>query len=219
MKTKRIFFFFFSLIFCAVFAQKKDSVVTAKPKYQPNFMVGFDVLGASLSFFSDRKVYQGFISTKFRGDLHLVADAGVESNVYQKNNYDATVTGPFAKLGAFYMLAKDAENQLNGFYAGGKIGGSFYKQEYIAVPIRGFEGGDFTQSFPKSSQSSYWLEASVGGRVQLFESNFYIDVNVQPKYLLFTTKQEDIEPMIVPGFGRSSTKFNVGFAWNLAYYF
>jgi hypothetical protein len=25
--------------------------------------------------------------------------------------------------------------------------------------------------------------------------------------------------MIVPGFGKSSTKFNVGFSWNLAYQF
>ena len=28
-----------------------------------------------------------------------------------------------------------------------------------------------------------------------------------------------MKPMIVPGFGKSSTKFNVGFSWNLAYQF
>lgn len=221
MKIKLICILFFSLFLNFSLAQKSvsDTAQTKSGKYTPNFMIGIDVLNTGLSFFSDRKLYQGFISSRITKNIHAVADAGVENNIYQKNNYDAEVSGPFLKLGAFYMLAQDYENAFNGFYGGGKLAASFYKQQYFAVPVRGFEGGDFTQAFPESNQSSYWLEATLGGRVQLFESNFYIDVNLQPKYLLFSTKQQDIEPMIVPGFGRSSTKFNLGFAWNIAYKF
>ncbi len=218
MKKSHIFTLFFSVCFGLIFAQKKDSITTKSP-YKPNFMVGVDVLNFGTSFFSDRKVYQGFISSEIKKNLHAVAEAGFEKNTYDKNNYDADASGIFAKLGAFYMLAQDRENLFNGFYAGGKIGGSTYKQEYSAVPIRGFEGGDYTTSFPKSSQVSFWLEGSIGGRVQLFDSNFYIDVNAQPRYMVYTSKQDDIYPMIVPGFGRSSTKFNIGFAWNIAYKF
>ena len=221
MKIKLIFTLFFSFLFLLNFGQEKpkDSTQIKKWKYSPNFMVGIDVLNSGLSFFSDRKVYQGFVSTRIKKNMHLIAEAGFEKNIYQKNNYDAKVNGAFLKLGSIFMLATDRENPFNGFYTGGKLAGSMYKQEYFAVPIRGFEGGDSTDAFPESSQSSYWIEAAIGGRVQLFESNFFIDVNVQPKYLLFTTKQDDIYPMIVPGFGRSSTKFNVGFSWNLAYNF
>jgi len=220
MKTKHIFILFFSLICIPLFSQEKegDSIVK-KWKYEPNFMVGIDVLNGGISFFSDRKLYQGFVSSRIGKNLHAVAEAGFEKNIYEKNNYDVNASGAFLKLGAFYMLAHDAENPLNGFYAGGKLAGSFYKQEYFAVPIRGFEGGDYTQAFPQTTQSSYWLEATIGGRVQLFESDFFIDVNIQPRYLLFTTKQEDIFPMIVPGFGKSSTKFNMGFNWSIAYQF
>lgn len=182
-------------------------------------MIGFDLLNAGISFSGDRKLYQGFVSSQLKGDLHAIAEAGFEKNVYQKNNYDAEANGFFLKLGAFYMLAKDRENPFNGFYGGAKIAASIYKQEYFAVPIRGFEGGDSTQSFPQSSQSSYWLEAVIGGRVQLFESHFYIDVAVQPRYILYTTKQDDIVPMIVPGFGKSSTNFNLGISWSIAYRF
>ncbi|WP_162031982.1 DUF6048 family protein [Chryseobacterium potabilaquae] len=219
MKTKPIFSFFFSLITIVMFSQKKEDVKKEKFTYKPNFMVGFDALNFGASFFSDRKLYQGFISSRLKENLHLVIDAGFESNIYQKNGYDAKVNGPFIKLGAFYMLAKDAENEFNGFYAGGKAAGSFYTQEYMAIPVRGFGGSNSSVSFPSSPQSSYWIEGSLGGRVQLFESNFYIDVNLQPKYLLYTTKQDDIQPMIVPGFGRSSSKFSMGFAWSLAYKF
>ncbi|PWN69940.1 hypothetical protein C1631_007970 [Chryseobacterium phosphatilyticum] len=222
MKTRLIFSFFFSIIGILGWAQEKKEVKKEKKehwKYEPNFMVGFDALNAGVSFFSDRKVYQGFVSSKLNGNVHLIAEAGFEKNIYQKNGYDAKANGPFAKLGAFYMLAKDAENEFNGFYAGGKVAGSFYNQEYMAIPVRGFGGSSSSVAFPSSSQSSFWLEGTLGGRVQLFNSNFYIDVNLQPRYMVYTSKQDDISPMIVPGFGRSSSKFNMGFAWNLAYKF
>lgn len=219
MKTRLIFTFFFSLLGILSFAQDTKEVKKEKWKYEPNFMVGLDALNIGASFFSDRKLYQGFVSSKLNDNVHAVIEAGFEKNIYQKNSYDAKVSGPFLKLGAFYMLAKDPENEFNGFYAGGKVGGSFYNQEYMAVPVRGFGGSNSSESFPSSSQSSYWMEAMIGGRVQLFDSNFYIDVNLQPKYMVYTTKQDDIKPMIVPGFGKSSSKFNMGFAWNIAYKF
>ncbi|MDP9961294.1 DUF6048 family protein [Chryseobacterium lathyri] len=222
MKTRLIFSFFFSIIGITGFAQEKKETQEAKKvqeKYKPNFMVGFDVLNTGVSFFSDRMLYQGFISSKVKGNVHAIAEAGFEKNVYQKNGYDAKASGPFIKLGAFYMLAKDLENEFNGFYAGGKIGAAFYNQEYMAIPVRGFGGSTSSVAFPSSSQTSAWVEGTLGGRVQLFESNFYIDVNLQPKYLAYTSKQDDITPMIVPGFGKSSAKFNMGFAWNIAYKF
>lgn len=205
------------MLFGNVYSQKGDSVKVAKLVYKPNFTVGFDVLNAGMSFFSERKVYQGFVSSRINKNIHGILTAGFEKNTYDKNNYLAEVSGPFLKIGAFYMMAMDKENPDNGFYAGGNLAGSFYSQEYFAVPIRGFGGVDFTQSFPKSTQSTYWLEANVGGRVNLFDSKFLVDVSIQPKYILFSTKQDDIVPMIVPGFGNSSSKFNLGFMWTIAY--
>lgn len=206
-------------MFLIAFAQKEQDSLKVKWKYEPNFMVGFDVLNAGIGVFSDRKLFQGFVSSRISKNIHAVADVGFEKNIYQKNGYDATVDGPFLKLGAFYMLANDKENPLNGFYAGGKLAGSFYNQEYKAVPVRGYGGSETSVAFAASSISSYWIEATVGGRVQLFDSPFYIDVTAQPRYLLFSTTQDDIKPMIVPGFGKSSAKFNVGFSWNINYYF
>lgn len=222
MKTRLIFTLFFSVLSVLSLAQqqeKKAETGERKWKYNPNIMVGVDVLNTGVAFFSDRKLYQGFISSQIKENIHAIAEAGFETNVYQKNGYDAQVNGPFIKLGALYMLAKDPENEFNGFYAGGKVGGSFYTQEYRAVPVRGFGGSSSAIAFPSSTQSSYWIEGAIGGRVQLFRSNFYIDVNLQPRYLVFTTTQDNVQPMIVPGFGRSSSKFNMGFAWNLAYKF
>ncbi|WP_419869749.1 DUF6048 family protein [Chryseobacterium sp. CT-SW4] len=219
MKTRLICTFFFSILSIVCLAQERTEAKKEKWNYKPNFMVGFDILNAGVSFFSDRQLYQGFLSTKLKDNVHGIVEAGFEKNIYQKNGYDAKVNGPFLKLGMFYMLAKDRENEFNGFYAGGKLAGSFYNQEYMSVPVRGYGGSNSSIAYPSATQSTYWIEGVIGGRVQLFESNFYIDVNLQPKYLVYTTKQDDIQPMIVPGFGRSSSKFNMGFAWNIAYKF
>ena len=219
MKTRRIFSFFFSFLLVIAFAQKKPDSLQVKWKYEPNFLVGFDVLNAGFAPFSDRKLFQGFVSSKVKGNWYAIADVGYEKNIYQKNGYDASASGPFLKLGTLYMLANDKENPMNGFFVGGKLAGSYYHQEYKAVPIRGFGGSDFSQAFPESSQSSYWMEINIGGRVQLFESPFYIEATAQPKYLVFSSTQDEIKPMIVPGFGKSSAKFNIGFSWNISYSF
>lgn len=219
MNPRLTFSFFFSFLAICLSAQQASDSLQTKWKYEPNFMVGLDLLNAGSSAFSDRKLFQGFVSSRVTRNIHAVADVGFEKNIYQKNGYDATANGPFVKFGAFYMLAEDKENPLNGFYAGAKAAASYYNQEYFAVPVRGFGGSDTSASFPESSQGSVWLEATVGGRVQLFDSPFYIDVTMQPKYLLYSSTQEDIQPMIVPGFGKSSAKFNMGFSWNIAYYF
>lgn len=220
MKKKLIYSLIFSAFGLLTFsAQEKKEEEKQKWKYEPNFMVGFDLLNGAVSFFSDRQMFQGFISSKIKDNFHGVIEAGFDKNIYQNNGYDAKASGPFMKIGAFYMLARDRENDFNGFYGGGKLAGAFYTQEYMAIPVRGYAGNSSSISMPSSSQSSFWLEGNLGGRVQLFESNFYIDVNMQPRYLIVAGKQDDVVPMIVPGFGKSSNKFTVGFAWNIAYKF
>jgi len=222
MKLESIFIFVFSLLCISTFSQNKaeekksDSI---KWQYKPNLTVGVDVLNLGIAFFSDRKLFQGYVSSRINKRVHAVIDLGYDKNVYQKNGYDAKVDGIFAKVGGYYMLSMDSENDLNGFYAGGKLAGSFYNQEYMAIPVKGLNSEGVTIAFDPSTQSSYWIEAMLGARVQVFESNFFIDVNLQPRYLAYTTKQDEIEPMIVPGFGRSSGSFTMGFSWSLAYKF
>lgn len=220
MRRKLIYSLIFSAFGMLTFsAQEKVEAEKPKWKYEPNFMVGVDVLNGAVSFFSDRQMFQGFVSSRIKDNFHGIIEAGFDKNIYQNNGYDAKANGSFVKIGAFYMLARDRENDFNGFYGGGKVAGAFYTQEYMAIPVRGFGGNSSSISMPSSSQSSFWLEGSLGGRVQLFESDFYIDVSVQPRYLVVAGKQDDVIPMIVPGFGRSSNKFTMGFAWNIAYKF
>jgi len=236
MRTKRFFISIFSIFWLFGLAQETseqnvevyttasneprvDTATTKGAKYQPNFMVGIDVLHLGFSFFSDQKLYQGFVSTRIKKRIYGIVDLGMESNLYDKNGYDFHADGFFGKLGVLYMATPDPENFENGFYVGGKLGASFYNQEIKSIPIRWIEGRDSYASFPKASQSAYWVEAAIGGRIELLGTNVFLDVQVQPRYLIYSTKQENIRPMVVPGFGKGAGKFNLGFAWSVAYKF
>jgi hypothetical protein len=78
------------------------------------------VLNAGLSAFSDRKLFQGYVSSEIKKNLHAVLDVGFEKIFIRKGGYDATANGIFGKLGGYYMLSMDTENPDNGFYAGVK---------------------------------------------------------------------------------------------------
>ena len=122
-------------------------------------MVGLDVLNTGAGFFQIENCIRDLFPPRSKEMFMLLQKQVLRKNVYQKNGYDAKANGPFVKLGAFYMLAKDAENEFNGFYAGGKVAGSFYNQEYMAIPVRGFGGSNSSEAFPSSSQSSFgWRE-------------------------------------------------------------
>ena len=72
-------------------------------------------------------------------------------------------------------------------------GSKFLQSRVQKVPIRGFGGSDQYLAFPSVNQSAYWLEGFAGARVQLFKSNLYVDVNAQPRFLFYSTKQEENE--------------------------
>ena len=81
MKPKLIFSFFFSFLFIFSFSQEKEDSLKAKWKYEPNFLVGFDVLNAGIGAFSDRKLFQGFVSSRISKNIHAVAEGGFEKNI------------------------------------------------------------------------------------------------------------------------------------------
>ena len=217
MKTRHICIFIFSFLFSSISAQ--DTLSSKKNARFTRWQVGVDVLNAAISTFSPRKTAQVSVLTNVAPRWETVAELGFQRNNYQKNNYDATAQGLFAKLGGQYILVQDPESDVNCVYAGLKLAVAAYRQEYKSVPVRGSGTNTSQVAYEPSNQLSFWAEGAAGGRVQLFDSKVILDMTVQPRILVGGTKQEDIQPMIVPGFGRSSGKFTIGFSWSVGYRF
>ena len=79
------------------------------------------------------------------------------------------------------------------------------------------DGLEQTKDYHYEGGIASYVEFLNENKDSIFETPIYIEITAQPKYLLYSTAQENIKPMIVPGFGKSSSKFNMGFSWNIAY--
>lgn len=232
MNQLRIYIFIILLSNCfgsAVFAQqdsiniKTDSIVSQiadslqVKKRGGNLFIGVDLFNPVMSAFSDKRGGQAMVSYKIKGRWNAVAEVGYEKNIYDELDWNVDVNGLYFKLGFNYFLSEDYENPSNGFYTGARLAYAMYEQKVNQYPIR-LSGNqvDGYGSFPAANVSAYWVEIVGGGRVQLF-SNFYADVSIRPEIYIGSKKQEGLDPLVIPGYGKDIGPINFSLFWGLTY--
>ncbi len=188
-----------------------------KKKYHDIF-IGVDLFNPIVSAFNDKKGASAYVSYQLNNKWHLVAEAGYEKNKFTEIHWDVDVDGIFGKLGANWFITQDIDNQSNGIYIGGRLAYSKYSQTINQYPIRDLQSNQITGSgsLPKADVSSFWVEAVVGGRVQIFK-NFYGELSLHPAAYLGGKKDANIDPLIIPGYGKNSGPFNMPVFWGISY--
>lgn len=199
---------------------KTDSLSGDKThKVVGNLFVGVDLYSPALSFFSDRSGGMAFVSYRIYKKWNLVTELGYESNRFDNLDWRVSVNGNYFKLGLNWFISQDYQNASNGFYGGARFAYSTYQQEIEQYPVRLADNQvDEYGSLPKSKVSSYWIEIVGGARVRLI-SNLYADVSLRPEFYLGSTKQQDIEPLVIPGYGKDRGPVNFGISWGLSWKF
>ena len=72
-------------------------------------------------------------------------------------------------------------------------------------------------SLSEANVNSGWLEAVAGAKVQIGNSPFYIDFMVRPKFIVYSSKQQDVSNLVVPGYGKDKGAANISLFWGLTY--
>lgn len=222
MKNLKIYILLISLFIRVFsFAQTKTSdSINVESKKQ--FFVGVDLLNPAVSFFSDKKNFNGYISYKIKDRWVAFVGVGYEKNIYKKNDWEVDGKGIFGELGFNYILTNNYEISGEGFYVGGRLGFSPFKQNIKKYPIKGMNTNNQTQpvgegSLPESNVDSGWLGLIAGAKVQIGKSPFYIDFMAEPKFILYSKKQEDIDNLVVPGYGKDKGNVNITVFWGISY--
>ena len=192
-----------------------DSLKVSNPK---NLYIGVDFSTPVQSIFSNKQGIQGFISYQLNPKLHAIAEFGFEKNTFDENFWNVDVDGVFGKIGANYFFTQEAKNPANGFYLGGRIAYSSYNQKINSYPIKDIYTNQIIGegSKEKETVSSYWVEVVIGGRVQLHKK-LYADFSLHPSVYIGSKKQEDIDPLVIPSYGRNNGPFNLPIFWGLSY--
>ncbi|MFA9289718.1 MAG: DUF6048 family protein [Solirubrobacteraceae bacterium] len=224
MKHILIYSFSFFLQFNFIFSQLNKEVndsVKIKKKIQPlTIFIGLDLLSPLQVTFSKKKSFKGFVQIQTKKKWAYVIEGGIESNNFNKLNWNIDVNGFHSSLGFNYFLAIDKmENKFNGFYIGGRISNAYYNQEIKAYPIYGNNIAELVgiESLNKAKIISTWIDLVVGARVDFIKKKLYADLSIRPKFHLFSTKQEGIKPIIIPGFGVNQNNLNTDVLLALAY--
>lgn len=196
----------------------KDSVSTQKShKNAGNLFIGVDLFNPIMSTFTDKQGGQAMISYRVHKKWNAVAEVGYEKNKFDELDWKVDVDGLYFKLGFNWFASQDHENASNGFYTGLRFAYAAYQQQIHQYPIRLPNNQvDEYESLAKENVSSYWIELVGGSRVKLF-SNFYADVSIRPEIYMGSKKQENIDPLVIPGFGKDRGPVNFSVFWGLTY--
>lgn len=199
---------------------KETSVLTESSKNHKtagNLFVGVDLFNPIMSAFSDKQGGQAMVSYRIYKKWNIVAELGYEKNVYDELDWNVDVDGIYGKLGFNWFVSQDHQDPSNGFYTGMRFAYAAYKQTINQYPIR-ISGNQVDQvgSLPTENVSTYWVEIVGGARVKLL-ANFYADVSIRPEIYIGSTKQEGIDPLVIPGFGKDIGPINFSVFWGLTY--
>lgn len=184
---------------------------------KPGIAIGVDLFNAALSVFTDKQGGEGMVTVPINQKWQAVAEIGYEKNTFENSAWDVDVNGVYARLGANWFLSQDVKNQNMGYYLGGRLAFSPYQETVNKYLIQGTGIENIEGSFPQHNASTFWMEPVAGGRVQLFESNFYVDASVRLKIRLFDNNDYNLTPLVIPGFGKNQNGLNFGVNWSVVY--
>lgn len=200
---------------------KNDTIVKdtiSKVKNPNHLYVGVDFSTPIQQIFSNKQGVQAFVSYQIKPKLVAIVEGGYEKNKYDEASWDVDVDGVFGKIGVNWFFTQESNHAANGFYAGIRLAYSSYNQTINSYVIRDIYTNQIIGegSKDKAQVSSYWAELVVGGRVGLIK-NLYADFSIHTAVFLGGKKQEGIDPLVIPSYGRNNGPFNIPIFWGISY--
>lgn len=214
MMFKKIFGFIFSMLFLlpGIYAQVE------KPETREIS------LGVDLSRFLLPVVDSTRLGWEVSGDFELLKDMfvaaefGYQNTKLERESYNYSGNGYYTRLGVDYNFmhhvdSTSTDQMLVGVRYGFTTFNHMADNIVVQDPYYGsLQGG----SIPKNWLAANWLEVDLGMRVELL-CNFYLGWSVRIKTRLWSTKDSNLEPYYIPGFGRNYSNTNIGFNYSLYY--
>lgn len=195
----------------------QDDLKQKNPNRVGNFFIGADLFQPIVSGFGDRKGAVFMASYRVYKKWNAVLEVGFDKNIYDEHDWNMAVEGMYYKLGFNWFISQDAQNLSNGFYTGLRFAYADYDQTVRQYPIRLSDNqvGGYG-ALPTARVSAYWLELVAGARVHLLH-NFYADISFRPEIYIGSKKQENIDPLVIPGYGKDIGPINFNVFWGLTY--
>jgi hypothetical protein len=182
---------------------------------------GIEVSGPVIYHFGKKiSNNEGYISADINEKTSVVLGGGYTIFNYSQYNYEYLNEGYFLKTGADFNLLKP-DKAAGRFWLG--IGLRYgFSRSRPEVPSFSSSNywGTTTSSIVRNTDIAHFFEFSPGVRTEVIR-NLSIGWTLSFRMLLNNTSDNDLQPIYIPGFGKSATKFNTGVSyfivWNIPY--
>jgi hypothetical protein len=213
MKKMSKYFFsilIFCLVSCGIFSQ------TYRTK---GLRLGMDISRFSLYYFDPSRVEYEFSGDfEIRRDLYLTGEYGFQTVDLKKGNFNYLSDGDYFRIGVDRNFLK-SENPYDYEMALLGIRYGFSKFNHSASDIitpENYWGKVTDYSVPESLYTAHWIEIVAGIRTELFR-NFFMGWSIRSRILIAHTRDPNMDPYNIPGYGNGSKKGTVGFNFSVYY--
>ena len=200
---------------------------TPKPERQVFVRFGVDLSRIAVNYIGkipyqafeasvDGEVAQKYFPTFEAGWSKLANSTVGESAQEPAIQYNYLMTGNYYRIGMNYNMLKYKQRlDRNIFFVGARLATSGFSQEADQISLTN-PWGTIETSFPKTSLHAYWFEGVIGLRGEIVR-NLYMGYTIRIKRMLAHSAYNNINPYIIPGFGKGSKSSTVGISYSIFY--
>ncbi len=181
--------------------------------------LGYDISRLALYYVEpERTAFEVSLDYEIKRKFYLVAEYGMQKYRYTDSLYNYNSEGFYYRLGMDYNTIKTrAENQYEMVFGGLRYGFSKLNQSAENILIRGnYWGDDVFTEFDNSMHKAHWIEAVAGVRAEVFK-NFFIGWSFRWRIMIYQTRNSQMEPIYIPGYGKGDKKSVIGFNYYVYY--
>ncbi len=152
----------------------------------------------------------------YKGNWFPTVEAGYLSVDDNKDAFHYTNKGPYARIGADLNINK-FESLTDGdlVFVGVRYGFSRFTQETTSANYTNY-WGTLQTSFPKKNLSAHWGELVFGLKGELLP-NIFFGWTVRAKIPIFTSKDPNVIPYVIPGLGYTASEVPFDFSITVSY--
>ncbi|OQX97376.1 MAG: hypothetical protein B6I20_12750 [Bacteroidetes bacterium 4572_117] len=202
------------LILATTFIYAQDNIEKTK-----GIRFGFDVSPLVVRLFEPERSGLGVsIDFEFKTDYFGVIEGGLLNYGLEQKNFNYQSSGYYGLFGLDYNLLKAEKSVDNNIlFAGFRYGISSFQQNIDNIVINNY-WGTYNAELGQQQITGSWFELLGGIKAEVFfAKNFFIGWTLRAKTLLSGTKNETMQPIYIPGYGKTDKKFRFGISWFVAY--
>ncbi len=187
---------------------------------KPSVRLGFDVSAIGRSIYEPEVRQLEFsLDSELLRNWFFNLEAGMMQVRSEQETFSYSSNGYFLRTGAdFNILGRPDEQQNDLVLLGLRYAYSFLQHDAPYFFLENPYWGEHSGSIAQTAYHTHWMELTGGVRAEVFQ-NLFLGWMLRTKVPLFRTREPEIEPYYIPGFGHGKRSSPVTIHFSVYYRF